>query len=81
MDMRRLSLLLPLLLLAACAPVDPTAAQAADKLQAQISELLEEVDKILRRSRTLILMVCVPIAARLPLAWICLFLDTERLLS
>ena len=47
MNMRRLSLLLPLLLLAACAPVDPTAAQVADKLQAQISELLEEVDKSL----------------------------------
>ena len=43
--MRRLSLLLPLLLLAGCTPVDLTAAQVADKLQEQINELLEEVDK------------------------------------
>ena len=43
--MRRLSPLLPLLLLAGCTPVDLTAAQVADKLQEQINELLEEVDK------------------------------------
>ena len=46
--MRRLSLLLPLLpllLLTGCTPVDLTAAQVADKLQEQINELLEEVDK------------------------------------
>ena len=49
--MRRLSLLLPLLpllpllLLAGCTAVDLTAAQVADKLQEQINELLEEVDK------------------------------------
>ena len=45
--MRRLSLLLLLLLLllAGCTPVDLTAAQVADKLQEQINDLLEEVDK------------------------------------
>ena len=36
-----------MLLLAACEPAEPTAAQAAEKLQAQINELLEEVDKSL----------------------------------
>jgi len=81
MDMRRLSLLLPLLLLGACAPVDPTAAQVADKLKRKSVNSLKRLTKVSRRSRTLILMVCVPIAARSPLAWICLFLDTERLLS
>ena len=42
-----LLLLLPLLLLAACEPAEPTAAQVAEKLQAQINELLEELDKSL----------------------------------
>ena len=45
--MKRLLLLLPLLLLAACKPAEPTAAQVAEKLQAQINELLEEVDESL----------------------------------
>ncbi len=45
--MKRLLLLLPLLLLAACEPAEPTAAQVAEKLQAQINELLEEVDESL----------------------------------
>ena len=45
--MKRLLLLLPLLLLGSCVPAEPTAAQLADKLQAQINELLEEVDKSL----------------------------------
>ena len=44
---KKLLLLLPLLLLAACEPAEPTAAQVADSLQAQITELLEEVDKSL----------------------------------
>ena len=43
--MKRHLLLLPLLLLAACKPAEPTAAQVAEKLQAQINELLEEVDE------------------------------------
>ena len=41
--MKRLLLLLPLLLLAACKPAEPTAAQVAEKLQAQINEILEEL--------------------------------------
>ena len=45
--MKRLMLILPLLLLAACKPAEPTAAQVAEKLQAQINELLEEVDESL----------------------------------
>ena len=45
--MRRLLLFLPILLLAACEPAEPTAAQVAEKLQAQINELLKEVDKSL----------------------------------
>ena len=45
--MKRLLLLLPLLLLAACEPAEPTAAQVAEKLQVQINELLEEVDESL----------------------------------
>ena len=45
--MKRLLLLLPLLLLAACKPAEPTAAQVAEKLQGQINELLEEVDESL----------------------------------
>ena len=45
--MKRLLLLLPMLLLAACEPAEPTAAQVAEKLQMQINELLEEVDKSL----------------------------------
>ena len=47
--MKRLLLFLPLLLLAACEPAEPTAAQVAEKLQAQINELLEEVDKSLEK--------------------------------
>ena len=47
--MKRLLLLLPLLLLAACEPAEPTAAQLAEKLQSQINELLEEVDKSLEK--------------------------------
>ena len=47
--MKRLLLLLPLLLLAACEPAEPTAAQVAEKLQSQINELLEEVDKSLEK--------------------------------
>ena len=43
--MKKLLLLLPLLLLTACEPAEPTAAQVAEKLQAQINELLEEVDE------------------------------------
>ena len=45
--MKRFRLLLPLLLLAACEPTEPTAARVAEKLQAQINELLEEVDESL----------------------------------
>ena len=45
--MKRLLLLLPLLLLAACEPTEPTAAQVVEKLQGQINELLEEVDESL----------------------------------
>ena len=47
--MKKLLLLLPLLLLAACEPSEPTASQVAEKLQAQINELLEEVDKNLEK--------------------------------
>ena len=47
--MKKLLLLLSLLLLAACEPAEPTAAQVAEKLQAQINELLEEVDKNLEK--------------------------------
>ena len=47
--MKKLLLLLPLLLLAACEPAEPTASQVAEKLQAQINELLEEVDKSLEK--------------------------------
>ena len=46
--MKKLLLLLPLLLLAACEPAEPTAAQVAEKLQAQINKLLEEVDASLK---------------------------------
>ena len=46
--MKKLLLLLSLLLLAACEPAEPTAAQVAEKLQAQINELLEEVDASLK---------------------------------
>ena len=46
--MKKLPLLLPLLLLAACEAAEPTAAQVAEKLQAQINELLEEVDASLK---------------------------------
>ena len=45
--MKRLLLLLPLLLLAACEPTEPKASQVAEKLQGQINELLEEVDESL----------------------------------
>ena len=47
--MKKVLLLLPLLLLGACEPAEPTAAQVAEKLQAQINELLEEVDKNLEK--------------------------------
>ena len=47
--MKRLLLLLPLLLLAACEPAEPTATQIAEKLQVQINELLEEVDMSLEK--------------------------------
>ena len=47
--MKRLLLLLSLLLLAACESAEPTAAQVAEKLQVQINELLEEVDKSLEK--------------------------------
>ena len=47
--MKRLLQLLPLLLLAACEPAEPTTAQVADRLQVQINELLEEVDKSLEK--------------------------------
>ena len=47
--MKRILLLPPLLLLAACEPAEPTAAQVAEKLQVQINELLEEVDKSLEK--------------------------------
>ena len=47
--MKRILLLLPLLLLAACEPSEPTASQIAEKLQAQINELLEEVNKSLEK--------------------------------
>ena len=47
--MKRILLLLPLLLLAACEPAEPTASQVAEKLQVQINELLEEVDKSLEK--------------------------------
>ena len=47
--MKRLLLLLTLLLLAACEQAEPTASQAAEKLQVQINELLEEVDKSLEK--------------------------------
>ncbi len=45
--MKRLLLILPLLLLAACEPAEPTVAQVAEKLQVQINELLEEMDESL----------------------------------
>ena len=45
--MNWLLLLLPLLFLTACKPAEPTAAQVAEKLQAQINELLEDVDESL----------------------------------
>ena len=47
--MKKVVLLLPLLLLGACEPAEPTASQVAEKLQAQINELLEEVDKNLEK--------------------------------
>ena len=47
--MKRILLLLPLLLLASCEPAEPTASQVAEKLQARINELLEEVDKNLEK--------------------------------
>ena len=47
--MKRLLQLLPLLLLAACEPAEPTTAQVADRLQVQINALLEEVDKSLEK--------------------------------
>ena len=47
--MKKLLLLLPLLLLAACEPTEPTAAQVAEKLQVQINELLEEVNESLEK--------------------------------
>ena len=47
--MKRLLLLLPMLLLVACEPAEPTAAEVAEKLQVQINELLEEVDKSLEK--------------------------------
>ena len=45
--MKRLLLLLPLLLLVACKPAEPSAAEIAEKLQVQINELLKEVDESL----------------------------------
>ena len=45
--MNWLLLLLPVLFLTACKPAEPTAAQLAEKLQAQINELLEDVDESL----------------------------------
>ena len=74
--MKRLLLLLPLLLLAACEPTEPTAARVAEKLQAQINELLEEVDASLEEVETLTLMASAQTAAGLPQGWTCLFLDT-----
>ena len=47
--MKRVLLLLPLLLLAACEPAEPTATQLAEKLQVQINELLDEVDESLEK--------------------------------
>ncbi|AHF64271.1 hypothetical protein Syncc8109_1926 [Synechococcus sp. WH 8109] len=47
--MKRLLLLLPLLLLTACEPSEPTASQVAEKLRVQINELLEEVDMSLEK--------------------------------
>ena len=52
-SMKKVLLLLPLLLLGACEPAEPTAAQVAEKLQAQINELLEEVDKNLEKAADL----------------------------
>ena len=46
--MKGLLLILPLLFLAACEPAEPTAAQVAERLQAQINELLEELDTNLK---------------------------------
>ena len=43
--MKRLLLVLSLLLLAACQLAEPTSVQHANRLQAQITELLEEVNK------------------------------------
>ena len=47
--MKRVLLLLPMLLLVACEPAEPTAAEVAEKLQSQINELLEEVDESLKK--------------------------------
>ena len=70
-----------MLLLAACEPAEPTADQVAEKLQAQINELLEEVDKSLEEVGDLDLAAFAPTAARSPQGWTCLFLDTEPLQS
>ena len=43
--MKRLFVLLSLLFLAACQPAETTSIQQANRLQAQITELLEEVNK------------------------------------
>lgn len=53
--MKGLLLILPLLFLAACEPAEPTAAQVAERLQAQINELLEELDTNLKEVADLVL--------------------------
>ena len=80
-EMKRLLLLLPMLLLVACEPAEPTAAEVAEKLQVQINELLEEVDKSLEKVADLDLDGLCATAAGSPQGWICLFLDTEHLQS
>ena len=52
-------LLLPLQLLAACEPAEPTAVQVAEKLQVQINELLKRSTRASKRWQTLTLMACV----------------------
>ena len=75
--MKRLLQLLPLLLLAACEPAEPTTAQVADRLQVQINELLEEVDMSLEKVADLDLD---GLEGSLQ-GWTCLSLDTEHLQS
>ena len=51
--MKKLFLLMPLVFLAACTPPKPTSLQVANKLQQQITELLDEVDRRLEEAEDL----------------------------